>query len=250
MDSNIAVALIGAGATVAAALITTVYARRRDHTPSSDGHTRPAAPFAPSRDLDGILACLERHRQRATFGAVAGLLGREPLTLFDGYPRTARTSWVVSKSTGEPTGQDASALHPDLFKNPHIITSSGELKIWLVSHQAASANRRHEAGAMEIAFVNRSRFLDDCEHAIRDGRDRLEDGEPVEVALDRGGYSGRAIVTVRAGDSTHFGALWEGSDPTRFPARIRAAATALLNCGCHGRYEIDHRDGALAIRRA
>ena len=85
-------------------------------------------------DLDSILARLERHRQRATFGAVAGLRGREPLTLFDGYPRTPRTSWVVSKSTGRPTGQDGSAVHPDLFQNPHVICNSAELKAWLETH--------------------------------------------------------------------------------------------------------------------
>jgi len=96
--------------------------------------TSSITPVRGSPDLDSILARLERYRQRVTFGAVAGLLGREPLTLFDGYPRTPRTSWVVSKSTGKPTGQDGTALHPDLFKNPHVITNSGELKSWLATH--------------------------------------------------------------------------------------------------------------------
>ena len=134
MDSNIAAALIGAGATVVGAVLTIIYNRRRDHRPPSNWDSSSITPVWRSPDLDSILACLERYRQRATFGAVAGLLGREPLTLFDGYPRTPRTSWVVSKSTGKPTGQDGSALHPDLFKNPHVITNSGELKSWLETH--------------------------------------------------------------------------------------------------------------------
>jgi hypothetical protein len=133
MDSNIVVALIGAGATVAAAVISTAYARRRDHSPSN-GHAPSTAPVKGSANLDSILERLERYRQRATFGAVAELLGREPFTLFDGYPRIPRTSWVVSKSSGRPTGQDGSALHPDLFQNPHVISNSAELKAWLASH--------------------------------------------------------------------------------------------------------------------
>lgn len=134
MDSNIAAALIGAGATVAAALITTIYVRRRDHSPPTNGQTQNASSFVIPPDLDDILVRLERHRQRATFGAVAGLVGREPLKLFDGCPRTPRSSWVVSKSTGQPTGQGASMIHPDLFKNPHIITNSSQLRAWLASH--------------------------------------------------------------------------------------------------------------------
>ena len=115
-------------------VLTIVYTRRRDDSQQSSSHTSSITPDWRSPDLDSILARLERYRQRATFGAVAGFLGREPLTLFDGYPRMPRTSWVVSKSTGKPTGQDGSALHPDLFKNPHVITNSGELKSWLAIH--------------------------------------------------------------------------------------------------------------------
>lgn len=37
-------------------------------------------------------------------------------------------------------------------------------------------------------------------------------------------------------------------DATRFPARIKAAATALLNCGYEGRFDISHSDGLLTIR--
>jgi len=135
MDSNIAATLIAASATVAAAVITTVYTMRRDRSLPSTGRTPSIIPDRGSPDLESILARLERYHQRATFGAVAGLLGRGPLTLFDGYPRrTPRTSWVVSKSTGKPTGQEGSALHPDLFKNPNVISNSGELKSWLATH--------------------------------------------------------------------------------------------------------------------
>ena len=70
---------------------------------------------------------------------------------------------------------------------------------------------------MEIAFVNRSRFLEACEKAIRVGRIRLENGEPIEVTFDEGGYSGRVAVAIPEGDSGSFTSDWEGSDPHGLP---------------------------------
>ena len=124
MDSNVMAALIGATATIAAALITIAMSwqhqpqndqrkseavARRDATPSTSApEPRPTAeaivpqptakPIAPALTLDRILDMLQDHRQRATFGAVAGVLSQEPKTLFDGYSRTTRTAWVVSKA--------------------------------------------------------------------------------------------------------------------------------------------------------
>jgi hypothetical protein len=134
MDSTIVAALIGGGATIAAAIIAVAYSKRHENEPRHLGRTGPSTSESTNRDLDSILERLERHRQRATFGAVAGLLGCEPMKLFDGYPRIPRTSWVVSKSTGEPTGQSGSEIHPDLYSNPHVIQSTSELKAWLSSH--------------------------------------------------------------------------------------------------------------------
>jgi hypothetical protein len=135
MDSNIVAALITGVSTVAAAVVTVVYTRQRCESTPSNRRTSVVASAGGSLDFDAILARLENHHQRATFGAIAGYLGREPLTLFDGYPqRTPRTSWVVSKSTGKPTGQEGSALHPALFENPHVIRDTGNLRSCLASH--------------------------------------------------------------------------------------------------------------------
>ena len=103
---------------------------------------------------------------------------------------------------------------------------------------------------MDIAYATRSAFLAPCEDAIRRGRDGLMSGEPVEVVFDDGGYGGRVTVEIRHDDRASFGTDWESTDLTRFPARIKAAATALLNCGCSGRYLIEHSDGRLTIRLA
>jgi hypothetical protein len=105
---------------------------------------------------------------------------------------------------------------------------------------------------MDIPYVDRSGFLEPCERAIRQRRDAIDAGQPVRVELDaeRPGYPGRVIVEVRAGDGSGFGSDFESADPTRFPARIRAAATALYNCGCTGKFLITHDEGVLEIARA
>jgi hypothetical protein len=103
---------------------------------------------------------------------------------------------------------------------------------------------------MDITFVDRSRFLAPCEEALRREQTALDAGGTIRVPFEDGGYDGRVTVTIRAGDATSFGTDWTSNDETRFPARIRAAATALLNCGCTGQFLIVHTDGVLEISRA
>lgn len=101
---------------------------------------------------------------------------------------------------------------------------------------------------MDIAYPTRSQFVDACEFAIRQHRAELQAGGLVHVGLHEGGYDGRVVVTIDPADRAVFGTEWESADPTRFPARIKAAAAALLNCRCEGRYEVSHSDGSLTIR--
>src|SRR5262245_10031608 len=101
---------------------------------------------------------------------------------------------------------------------------------------------------MDIAYSTRSQFLDACEAAIRECRANLQSDGTVQVDLGEGGYNGRVVITIRQNDRAGFGTDWAHSDPTRFPVRIKAAATALLNCGCEGTFEVSHADGSLSIR--
>jgi hypothetical protein len=55
------------------------------------------------RSLKGILELLQQHHQRATYGAVAALLGRTPRTVMQGCPRNWLHSWVVNQDTGRPS---------------------------------------------------------------------------------------------------------------------------------------------------
>jgi hypothetical protein len=101
---------------------------------------------------------------------------------------------------------------------------------------------------MDIPYSTRSKFLDACEAAVREKSAELRTGSIVRVHLQEGGYDGRVIVNIWTTSRSAFGTDWERTDRTRFPTRITAAATALLNCHCEGRFEISHSQGDLTIR--
>ena len=102
---------------------------------------------------------------------------------------------------------------------------------------------------MKISFASRSKFMAPCERSIRKNRDRLAEGAAVRVALPSSGYRDQVVVTITAGEPDEFEADWQGADPTRFPARIKAAAAALRNCGLYGKFVIGHGGGTLSISR-
>jgi hypothetical protein len=86
-------------------------------------------------------------------------------------------------------------------------------------------------------------------------RDSLPAARPLPVGTTiscdlpaSGGYAGDVVVDIF--DGPEFGTDWTSSDPddwSRFPARIRAAATALRDSGLRGSYRITHKDGAVTI---
>ena len=97
---------------------------------------QPAVAAAPvPLTLDSILDRLASGKQRATYGAVSALLGVEPARLFDGFPRVPKTSWVVSKDTGLPTGQNERQIDRKLLTNSRILSTAEELKDWLDEHR-------------------------------------------------------------------------------------------------------------------
>ena len=83
--------------------------------------------------IDEILNALDDGRQRATYGAVAALLGTSPRTLMVGRQRDQRHSWVVSRKTGEPTGYSPEQIHPDLREKPEIFETKEGLEQYLAA---------------------------------------------------------------------------------------------------------------------
>jgi hypothetical protein len=84
-------------------------------------------------DLDGIIAALDRHQQRATYSAVAALVGRTPRLLMQKRPRGPQNSWIVSKTTGRPTGYTDADVHPQLTATEMVLSTREELASWLAS---------------------------------------------------------------------------------------------------------------------
>ncbi len=82
--------------------------------------------------LDGVLAALNHHRQRATYSAVAGLVGKTPRSLMRGKSREHANSWIVAKGAGTPTGYSAEETHPRLMEHSTILDSPEALRAWLV----------------------------------------------------------------------------------------------------------------------
>ena len=76
-----------------------------------------------------ILEFLNRHRVRATYGAVADLLGVLPrgVGAMLGEKRP-EASWVVNAQTGEPTGYTTSQCHPELHSKTTLLRTGDELR--------------------------------------------------------------------------------------------------------------------------
>ena len=83
--------------------------------------------------LDEIVDLLDQHGQRATYGAVAAVLGNSPRSLLKGRERARRFSWIVNRVTGMPTGYPDDQIDPRLKDSGPVISTDGELRKWLES---------------------------------------------------------------------------------------------------------------------
>ena len=81
--------------------------------------------------LEEIVDLLDRHGRRATYGAVAAVLGHSPRSLLRGRERGRRFSWIVNRETGMPTGYSEELIDPRLKESGPVIVTDGELRTWL-----------------------------------------------------------------------------------------------------------------------
>jgi alkylated DNA nucleotide flippase Atl1 len=88
-----------------------------------------------------ILRFLNDTRTRATYGAVASVLG-VPARSIGGVlgARRAEASWIVNADTGLPTDYDQTDWHPDLLSNPTVIRTGQELTLHLALWRAKGNN--------------------------------------------------------------------------------------------------------------
>jgi hypothetical protein len=87
------------------------------------------------RSLDDILDLLNRYHQRATYGAVGGIINRHPKFVMQDRPRNHLHSWVVNQDTGLPTRYSEDEMHPALLERTAILTSDTDLNFWLKNPQ-------------------------------------------------------------------------------------------------------------------
>jgi hypothetical protein len=81
--------------------------------------------------LDSIIEQLDTYHQRATYGAVAALVNTSPRTLMSGRDRDPRSSWVVSRQTGQPTGYAPEQMHGSLTERENVLNTPESLRRWL-----------------------------------------------------------------------------------------------------------------------
>jgi hypothetical protein len=79
-----------------------------------------------------IMQLLNAHHQRATYGAIAAVVGGIAQSI--GRRLGARNhlnSWAVNAHTGLPTAYAPAEMHPDLLANDHVIADGQELQEWV-----------------------------------------------------------------------------------------------------------------------
>jgi hypothetical protein len=100
--------------------------------------------------LESIVALLDQNRQRATYAAVAELVGVLPRGLMSGRAKSARYSWVVAATNGResrrgwPTGYTLEQIDPECLKQinrgyANVIETAHELRSWLLAKQITGA---------------------------------------------------------------------------------------------------------------
>lgn len=71
--------------------------------------------------------------------------------------------------------------------------------------------------------------------------------DDLEIKFSKNGYNGSLIIEISEED--YFYANSSFSDKSRFPARIKAAASALKSLSFFGKFNITHYNGTLTISK-
>lgn len=91
-----------------------------------------AAAGATAPSVEEVVQFLNGERTRATYGAVAGILGVPPRSVGGMLgSRRPEASWIVNDDTGLPTEYEQSDWHPDLLSTPEVIRTGHELTLRL-----------------------------------------------------------------------------------------------------------------------
>jgi hypothetical protein len=95
---------------------------------------RTTRPKLPRTELDQVIDTLNRHKRRATYGAVAAVVGSTAQQVMAKRTPCWKDSWVVLKATYLPshkTYKSKALFHPDLQSNPIVLETKDQLNSWL-----------------------------------------------------------------------------------------------------------------------
>ena len=91
--------------------------------------------------LSEILEFLNEEQIRATYGAVADVIGVVPRSMGALLgPHTPEASWIVNAATGLPTDYSQNETHPALLRSSDIITSGIALTLRSTAWKAKRSN--------------------------------------------------------------------------------------------------------------
>jgi len=84
--------------------------------------------------LAQLVAALAKNTQKATYTAVAGLVGLPARTVMHALLKDPQGEWVVAKQSHQPTGYSTNQLRPQLKSNSSVIASTAVLASWWEKH--------------------------------------------------------------------------------------------------------------------
>ena len=84
--------------------------------------------------LKDVISLLSAHSQRATYGAVGGVVGLPARSVMFGQPKNPANSFVVSAKSGDPSGYSQSECHTALKSRAAVISSPAAFAAWLRAH--------------------------------------------------------------------------------------------------------------------
>lgn len=100
-----------------------------------------ALPEPGNVRIKEVLKCLNHYRVRATYQAVGEVIGCHWRHVGAQHLKKAsrRTSWVVNKTTRQPSGDDYTVepllKHPDLERSDHVIEDPEQLLALIAAHR-------------------------------------------------------------------------------------------------------------------
>jgi hypothetical protein len=120
-----------------------------------------------------IVDRLNERRQRATYGALAGVLDRPAAFVMAGHPRDVRHSWIVNARTLRPTGFREEDIHPELSQTAQVLMDAASLLAWIgATDQDLLASAKPAEGDTWWHSLNTQELLEGYDGVMRELRRR------------------------------------------------------------------------------